>query len=106
MDRADWSDVLAEFAGARTFAETPKTEGSGYRRHKDAGKLWFRERIELLLDPDSFRELGSTAGSAAWTKVNAQSKNPMEAERQAVPDFTPSDNVQDRCKFPTISMTL
>ncbi|KAL2391753.1 Propionyl-CoA carboxylase beta chain [Exophiala dermatitidis] len=91
---ADWSDVLAEIDRVRTFAQTPKATTTGYIRHKQAGKLWVRERVELLLDPGSFREIGSTAGTATWTKVNALSKNPMEAERQTVTEFTPSNNVQ------------
>lgn len=36
------------------------------KRHKDAGKLTARERVDLLLDPDSSRELGSLAGSAGY----------------------------------------
>ena len=36
------------------------------KRHKDAGKLTVRERIEQLLDPGSFREIGSVAGKAKY----------------------------------------
>lgn len=36
------------------------------KRHKDAGKLTARERVDLLLDPGSLRELGSLAGSASY----------------------------------------
>jgi acetyl-CoA carboxylase carboxyltransferase component len=36
------------------------------KRHKDAGKLTARERIDLLLDPGSFREIGSVAGKASY----------------------------------------
>jgi len=36
------------------------------KRHRDAGKLTARERVDLLLDPGSFRELGSIAGHAAY----------------------------------------
>ena len=32
-------------------------------RHKGLGKLTVRERIDQLVDPDSFHELGSVAGS-------------------------------------------
>ena len=32
------------------------------KRHKDGGKLTVRERIDRLLDPGSFREVGSIAG--------------------------------------------
>ena len=36
------------------------------KRHKDAGKLTARERIDGLLDPGSFREIGSVAGKATY----------------------------------------
>jgi acetyl-CoA carboxylase carboxyltransferase component len=39
------------------------------KRHKDAGKLTARERVEGLLDPESFREVGSVAGSAAYDEA-------------------------------------
>ena len=91
---ADWSDVLTEFDDVRRRAQTPRVESTGYRRHKEAGKLWVRERIELLLDKDSFREVGSTAGTATWTKLNPSSKSILEAEKEKVTDFTPSNNVQ------------
>ena len=35
-------------------------------RHKAAGKLTVRERIELLLDPGSFHEIGAIAGKATY----------------------------------------
>ena len=35
-------------------------------RHHDSGKLTARERIEKLLDPDSFREIGALTGSAKY----------------------------------------
>lgn len=35
-------------------------------RHRAAGKLNVRERVEALLDPGSFREFGSIAGMAAY----------------------------------------
>src|SRR5688572_11317645 len=36
------------------------------KRHRDAGKLTVRERVEQLLDPGSFREIGSIAGKAKY----------------------------------------
>lgn len=35
------------------------------QRHKNAGKSTVRERIDELLDPGSFQEVGSIAGNAA-----------------------------------------
>ena len=40
-------------------------------RHKANGKLTVRERIDALLDPGSFREIGSASGFAAYDADNA-----------------------------------
>src|SRR5687767_1287138 len=39
------------------------------KRHKDAGKLTARERIDQLLDRGSFREVGSVAGKASYDEA-------------------------------------
>ncbi|ETN39475.1 uncharacterized protein HMPREF1541_05699 [Cyphellophora europaea CBS 101466] len=98
---ADWSDVLSELAKVRALAATPRTASTGYQRHKAAGKLWVRERIELLLDPGSFREVGSLAGTTAWvtpaddaSRARRDRGDVTEQHRQVVGDFTPSNNVQ------------
>lgn len=36
------------------------------KKHKDAGKLTVRERIDQVLDPGSFREMGSVSGKAQY----------------------------------------
>lgn len=43
------------------------------RRHRDNGKLTVRERIDMLLDPGSFREIGSVSGFASYDAENALS---------------------------------
>ena len=91
---ADWSDVLSELDQVRKLAQTPKTETTGYKRHKQAGKLWVRERIELLLDKSSFREVGSAAGTATWVKTKGPKRSIIEEEKEVVADFSPSNNVQ------------
>ncbi|OAP56373.1 propionyl-CoA carboxylase beta chain [Fonsecaea erecta] len=93
---ADWSDVLAELDQVRKLAQTPKTNTTGYIRHKEAGKLWVRERVEMLLDQGSFREVGSAAGTATWVKANPSSENLVEAEKEIIADFVPSNNVQGK----------
>lgn len=100
----DWSDVLAEINKVRTLAAAPKSDSTGYKRHVQAGKLWVRERINQLLDQDTFREVGSLAGTTTWISppsgssndatATATAKTPMERARQVVGDFTPSNNVQ------------
>lgn len=91
---SDWSDVLQELDHVRKLAQTPKTETTGYQRHKEAGKLWVRERIELLLDQGTFREVGSAAGTATWVKPKGEKRSVIEEEKETVADFTPSNNVQ------------
>lgn len=90
----DWSDVLGELDLVRKFARTPKYETTGYVRQKEAGKLWVRERIELLLDPGTFEEVGSAAGTATWSKPPGPKHSVVEEEKEVVTDFTPSNNVQ------------
>ena len=52
-------------------------------RHRKAGKLTVRERIERLLDRDSFHETGALAGKATY-------------EDGELVDFTPSNFVMGR----------
>jgi acetyl-CoA carboxylase carboxyltransferase component len=98
---ADWSDVLDELAKVRALAATPRITSTGYQRHKAAGKLWVRERINLLLDTDSFQEVGSLAGTTKWIPALSAAdlaQNPnasaLERKRHVVGEFTPSNNVQ------------
>lgn len=91
---ADWSDVLGELDKIRKLAATPKSDTTGYIRHKMAGKLWVRERIELLLDKGSFKEVGSAAGTATWKKPTGFKATIEEQEKEVVDDFLPSNNVQ------------
>ncbi|ROV96318.1 hypothetical protein VMCG_07740 [Cytospora schulzeri] len=88
---SDWSDVLGQTNTIRDIARSPPTSSPGYVRQKKAGKLWVRERIDTLLDPGSFHEVGSVAGTIDWraTTQNSNGKN-----RDVVQGFTPSNNVQ------------
>ena len=83
---SDWSDIRGQLATLRHLAATPDTTRTGYIRQKQAGKLWVRERVEQLLDPGSFREIGSATGTVEWKQLDALREEP-EA-------FTPSNNVQ------------
>ena len=49
------------------------------KRQHDGGRLTVRERIERLLDKDSFRELGSIAGKALSSKCLASSAKPSKS---------------------------
>lgn len=83
---ADHSDVLGQIASLRKIAATPNPNHRGYVRQKQAGKLWVRERIEQLLDPGSFTEIGSVSGTVTWKKTAPMREEPVS--------FIPSNNVQ------------
>jgi len=56
-------EVLQGLAGQRL---APGSEDPGVVRQRTRGKLTCRERIDLLLDEGSFREVGSVAGFASY----------------------------------------
>ncbi|KAH7397440.1 propionyl-CoA carboxylase-like protein [Pyrenochaeta sp. MPI-SDFR-AT-0127] len=83
---ADYSDILGQIATLRKIAATPDTSNRGYVRQKQAGKLWVRERVEQLLDPGSFQEVGSVSGTVKWKQLGPVNEEPV--------DYVPSNNVQ------------
>lgn len=88
---ADYSDVLSQISTLREIASTPNSSNRGYIRQKQAGKLWVRERINQLLDTDTFEEIGSISGTVKWRKTG-----PM---RETPESFVPSNNVQGTGKL-------
>lgn len=85
---ADYSDILSSLDQLRTIAKTPNLDSRGYVRQKLAGKLWVRERLELLIDPGSFIEIGSVSGRTTWKKVTER--------KDEVVDFLPANNLQGK----------
>ena len=85
---ADYSDILGQIATLRKIAATPDPNNRGYVRQKQAGILWVRERVEQLLDPGSFQEVGSVSGTVEWRKIGPEREEPVE--------FVPSNNVQGK----------
>lgn len=83
---ADYSDVLSQIATLRSLAATPDLQNRGYIRQKQAGKLWVRERIDQLLDPGTFREVGSISGTVKWKQTGPLTETPVA--------FTPTNNLQ------------
>ncbi|KAJ4299317.1 hypothetical protein N0V90_004561 [Kalmusia sp. IMI 367209] len=82
----DYSDILGQIATLRKSAATPDSNNRGYVRQKQAGKLWVRERVEQLLDPGSFQEVGSVSGTVKWKQLGGVKEEPEE--------YVPSNNVQ------------
>jgi acetyl/propionyl-CoA carboxylase alpha subunit/acetyl-CoA carboxylase carboxyltransferase component len=79
-----WAPLLAEVKALQDIAHArfaPDTDDPGVLRQRGRGKLTCRERIDLLLDPSSFREVGSLAGFATYD------------EEGRVADFTPANHV-------------
>jgi acetyl-CoA carboxylase carboxyltransferase component len=85
---ADYSDILAHLRTMRTISNTPDPTSRGYQRQKTAGKLWARERISLLLDPDTWHEIGAASGITTWRR---DATNPQAEHVEA---FVPTNNPQ------------
>ncbi|KAL4778738.1 carboxyl transferase [Aspergillus varians] len=88
---ADYADVREHIQTLKTIAATPDLSRRGYVRQKKAGKLWVRERLEQLLDPGSFEEIGSLSGTVEWKKTGPMKEKPVS--------FVPSNNVQGMGKL-------
>ena len=79
-----WSEVLGEVDTLQNLARerlAPDSQEPGVVRQRTRGKLTCRERIELLLDDNSFREVGSVAGFASYD------------EDGGISAFTPANSV-------------
>jgi acetyl/propionyl-CoA carboxylase alpha subunit/acetyl-CoA carboxylase carboxyltransferase component len=79
-----WSPVLKEISTLQGIAYARFEEGSkdpGVVRQRARGKLTCRERIAMLLDEGSFREVGSVTGFASYD------------EDGQIADFTPANHV-------------
>ena len=79
-----WAPTLAEVRALQDIAHrrfAPDSKDPGVVRQRSRGKLTCRERIDLLLDPGTFREVGSIAGFADYD------------EDGRVSGFTPANHV-------------
>ncbi len=79
-----WAPLLADVQALQAIAHRRFAADStdpGVVRQRSRGKLTCRERIDLLLDPGSFREVGSLAGFADYD------------EDGRVAGFTPANHV-------------
>ena len=54
------SDHIAELRARQARAREMGGE-EGLKRHRESGRLPVRERIEMLIDPDSWFEIGALA---------------------------------------------
>jgi len=77
-----WEPEVAELRRREALAERMGGPEKVARQH-DGGKLTVRERIDALLDPGSFREIGALAGRATY-------------EETELVDFMPANFVMGR----------
>lgn len=91
---SDWADIRGQIDTVQKLGRTPPANSPGYIRQKKAGKLWVRERINALLDPGSFHELGSVAGTIDWKTTTHVTKPGSTSPEDEIKGFTPSNNVQ------------
>jgi len=70
-----WQTEIEEIERRRRLASQMGGAENVARQH-EGGKLTVRERIELLLDPDSFRETGALAGRAGYEGAQLRSFTP------------------------------
>ena len=77
---ADYSDLMGQMREMRKQANTPDLTKTGYVKQKEAGKLWVRERVDLLLDKGSFREVGSVSGHVQWKQLGGTKEWPEKYE--------------------------
>jgi len=79
-----WAPLLADVQALQAIARrrfAPDSKDPGVIRQRSRGKLTCRERIDLLLDAGSFREVGSLAGFADYD------------DEGRVAGFTPANHV-------------
>ncbi len=81
-----WSPELDELKARKALAAQMGGEDK-VARHKGLGKLTVRERIDALVDPGSFHELGSIAGKARYD------------EEGGLVGFTPANLVMGRARL-------
>ncbi|HEY1279341.1 MAG TPA: carboxyl transferase domain-containing protein, partial [Acidimicrobiales bacterium] len=65
IDQESWEPELDELRQRQAFAHRMGGPEKIERQHR-GGKLTVRERIDALLDPGSFHEVGTIAGKASY----------------------------------------
>ncbi|KAK7038905.1 hypothetical protein VNI00_010539 [Paramarasmius palmivorus] len=70
-----WEERVAELREQQKIVRSPPLNDPGYIRQKEAGKLWVRERIDALLDKDTFLEIGSITGKPIYDDKNGELKS-------------------------------
>uniref|UniRef100_A0A8H8CFJ3 CoA carboxyltransferase C-terminal domain-containing protein n=1 Tax=Psilocybe cubensis TaxID=181762 RepID=A0A8H8CFJ3_PSICU len=80
-DGSSWKAPLEELKAQQRIIRSPNLNDPGYIRQKANNKLWVRERIDALLDQNSFVEVGSITGK------------PVVDEDGSLKSFIPANSV-------------
>lgn len=62
-----WQPTLDRISQIQKIARRPNVESRGYQGQIRNGKLWVRDRIDLLVDAGSFSEIGSITGTPQYS---------------------------------------
>ncbi|RXW22220.1 hypothetical protein EST38_g3635 [Candolleomyces aberdarensis] len=65
-DGKSWEGPLRQLRSQQQLVRSPNTKDRGYVRQKANNKLWVRERLDALLDQNSFTEVGSITGQPVF----------------------------------------
>ncbi|KAF9057205.1 propionyl-CoA carboxylase [Panaeolus papilionaceus] len=74
-DKSNWEGPLEELKAQQRLVRAPNVNDPGYIRQKANHKLWVRERLAALLDPDSFTEVGSITGQPVLDSKTGELKS-------------------------------
>lgn len=71
-DGKSWEGPLSQLRAQQALVRSPNLEDPGYARQKANKKLWVRERVALLLDKETFNEVGSITGQPIYDKATGK----------------------------------
>ncbi|KAI8086149.1 carboxyl transferase [Halteromyces radiatus] len=89
LEKSEWKDIIHEIRRRQRQNRTANANDRGYIRQKTTGKLWVRERIDRLVDQNSFYELGSVAGRTKYAKQDTDEKD----------EYTPANFIAGKAKM-------
>ncbi|KAG6831428.1 hypothetical protein H0H92_010641 [Tricholoma furcatifolium] len=81
-DASNWEHPLSQLRDQQRLTSSPNLQDPGYIRQKANDKLWVRERLVALLDPNSWVEVGSITGKPVYDEKTG-----------ALKSFTPANSV-------------
>ncbi|KAM5532152.1 hypothetical protein V8D89_014177 [Ganoderma adspersum] len=80
-DGVTWKHAVSNIRKIQKKISTANPNDPGYSRQKQQGKLWVRERLDTLLDPGSFSEVGSLTGKPLYDENTGEVKDVVPANQ-------------------------